>query len=796
MPNQYAAHIDRENREQSVRCHCENTSAYAEENGSESGLSSTMRLVGLLHDCGKNTSAFDSYLRKAIKDPTSVRKGDVNHSSAGAMLIFQVLHDADETDMYSQFTAQLIAYAIMAHHGLMDVISPDGINHFEARLHPQKDNHYEEAVANSRDFLKEEALLTCFFEACDEIKAVVQKIQSYPGVSKQNGQFMFGCLQRMILSMLVDADRRDTAEFMDKHKTERINLEESFKCWEQYLEKLEKRLAGFDPSARLADVRAEMSEQCACFAENPDGIYRLSIPTGGGKTYAGMRYALLLAKRLRKKHIYYIAPFLSILEQNASDLKNVFCDEEHILEHHSNVIADEEDTEIRSSLQILEDDWSAPVILTTMVRFLEVLFGKSLQDIRRFHQLRNSVIILDEAQSVPIKCINMFNTMMNFLNGFFNTTVVICTATQPRFDICDQKLNYGVPADIISTPERFERALKRVGIEPIINQGRRINTEEFASFVKQHFDRSMLIILNTKAAVRMLYEQLRKDFSEDVRVVQLTTYMCAQHRMDVIEELKKCLKTERIICVSTQLIEAGVDISFQSVIRSLAGLDSIAQAAGRCNRNGELDGLGQVYLVDYAEEQLGSLIDIKRGKEATQELIDRYNGDLLSAEAVDLYYQKYYSDERRKMMNYIVKKEAFNLYDLLSVNTKGTKAMRHRGESCPKIKMMQAYKSAGQNFQPIEEMDTVGVIVPYRGAEGWIEQLLNAEYGGDIKKCLKHLQRYTVNINIRSKQWKEMMEKHAVKSIVVNKVFLLDSMYYTINGISYESSSVISEFVF
>lgn len=778
------AHISDNGRIQTVGEHCANVSEYASEEAEAIGLTNTLKLTGLLHDFGKNNEAFDQYISKANKDSKSVRRGEVNHSSAGGKYVTERYGNGDA---YEKLTAQLISYAIISHHGLNDCLMIDGTDKYTTRIEPEKDIFYSEDLENSKNSILDESKIDNLFHgATKEITRIYNCILRIAGdmdsKTSRSSMFMMGCLQRMILSLLIDADRRDTAEFMVGQKNHRLTIEETKVLWKSYQEKLEKKLSSFREINKIDKLRNEMSDMCKAFASQDNGIYRLSIPTGGGKTYASMRYALEMARRTGKKHIYYVAPYLSILEQNANDIRTIFDDDEHILEHHSNVFIDTEDMDELKRYELYADDWSAPVILTTMVQFLNVLFDGGTQSVRRTHQLKNSIIIIDEAQSIPIKCINMFTTMMNYLSGCCDTTVILCTATQPLFEKVERKLLFGNPVDMIPNAEYYAKSFKRVEIIPVLRGGG-YDTESLANFVMEKFEDNILIILNTKRAVTSLRNELqRRVDTNEIEITILTTYMCAKHRLDRIEELKANLKCKKIICISTQLIEAGVDISFKTVIRSLAGLDSIAQAAGRCNRNGELE-LGYVYIVNYNEEKTSQLVDIDRGKAVTRGVIDKYNKDLLMPDAMTMYYKQYFF-ERKEEMNYGIEDfSELTMYTLLSDNKIGSQNYKTREKKAFKYPLKQAYRTAGQEFEVIQKADTLTLIVPYKEGKEKIKELKQANNILEIKKIVKQLQRYTVTVFRSDPIMKSLIEKKAInQSILEGEVKILDDDYYKEGG--------------
>ena len=780
----FASHI-RGSDEQSVRTHCEETAVYAKENGLAVGVGNAMYLAGLLHDLGKYTEAFNEYIHGSKKISKKI-----NHSSAGAKYLYE--NFTAET-LYEKLTRQLLTYVIVSHHGLNDCLSYDGTDKYQARVEPETNIFYDEVLENSSKFLQEHDIDYLYSEACKEIGLLKDNIDLVAERMKtdnpiQEKTFMYGCLARLMLSMLMDADRRNTAEYMNGCITKRPDMRERECFFKECLEKLEKHLNAFEIRNSIDELRREMSAKCADFAKNNgSGVYKLSIPTGGGKTFSSMRYALKLAIRERKERIIYTAPFLSILEQNAYELRNVFGESDYILEHHSNVIFDENtDDETLKKYELLSDDWSSPMIMTTMVRFLDVLFGRGTTDIRRMHQLKNSVIIIDEAQSVPVRYIHMFNVMINFLSCVCETTVVLCTATQPIFEAVKRPLLYSENSSIISDIEKYSMAFKRVDI--VADYARiKKDTDSLCEFILYYTDKNALVILNTKSAVQKLYKGMKEHMSEGYRLIQLTTYMCAQHRLDVIKEMKAALeKNEKIICISTQLIEAGVDISFETVFRSLSGLDNIAQAAGRCNRNGKAEHIGKTYIISYGEENVSSLEDIAESQEAMEDRLDRYQGeDLLMPESVREYYRQYFFNRMDVMdapaQRYDSKYDSTqSLYSFLGSNVSAKREYKKIYKMKYSRPLPQSFKTAAELFRPIEKTNSVGVIVYYGESKKLIDRFYAETDFNEKKKILKQLQRYTVDIAISSKMFRELRESGTFEALLYDgQVLVLTESAYS-----------------
>lgn len=791
------AHIRDDGTQQRLEEHLVNTANIAKKSGSKVGLSNFMYLTAFFHDLGKATGRFEEYLLKAFKDNESVRRGEVNHSSAGGKFLFERFFNKSNNDITKKLTVQLLTYAILAHHGLFDILTEDGDFIFDRRLNPKRDIFYHEVLENNEKLLSylDSDIDSLFNFAVQEIDSVLQKIDAIVeeiGGQKQevveNKFFLIGCLQRLILSILVDSDYRDTANFMEgiefsQELSQALKLSH-YELWDMFEAKVNQKVYEFNADSPINVVRRQLSDELLKFGEKPPGIYRMSIPTGGGKTLGGLRYALNHAKLFNKDRVIYVAPYLSILEQNANEYRKFLENDDLILEHHSNIVIDDEDKV--KEYKLFTQTWDQPFILTTMVQFLNTLFSGKMQSIRRMHQLANSVIIIDEIQSLPIKLIHMFNLMMNFISKVCGATIILSSATQPLLDRVKRKIIYSIPVDMVKLKEYQLVPFKRTNIIPIYEK---MDLNDLVTFIleKSKVEKSILVILNTKQAVRNVYDEIieRGVLSHDTLLIQLTTLMCPQHRSDTIEKLKKSLGKQKVICISTQLIEAGVDVSFSCVIRSLAGLDRIAQAAGRCNRNGENEEKGNVYVVEFSGENLDHLKEIVDEQKVSRKLLSIYkenpdalDGDLLSHKAMVAYYDNYFF-EKIKEMDYSLsnKKPQYTLFELLSRNLTGFKQYNDINGQYPYTIYFQAFKTAGEKFEVIDS-NTIGLIVPYGEGKQIINTILNSYDIKEIRQALQKAQRFTVNIYSRSSILDDLKQRRAIYAALNESIFILDEDYY------------------
>lgn len=744
----YLAHINHETgKTQSLKDHAGSVRNLCREYGKPVGLTHTAELCGLLHDMGKAKQEFQQYMRE---NNTSLR-GKINHSSAGAKYLFEKY--GESKNPYENLTSQLISLVISSHHsGLIDCISPQGTDVYLARVNPEDStiSYSESCQGFKNECAASEELDELFRRASAEVQLLTEKILKE---QKKLSSFYFGLIARYLLSCVIDADRYDTYCFYAGQETRDKDYELE-NTWETLSENLEKQISGFTISNDIDRYRSEISSSCKEFAKEENGIYRLYVPTGGGKTLSSLRFAINHAKLKHKSRIIYAIPYTAIIDQNAQVIRKALGNDSLILEHHSNIIPDTEGPdENQASYRLLTERWDAPIILTTTVQLLNTLFLGKTQSVRRMHNLSNSILIFDEVQTIPKKCLSLFNSALNFLSEICGATVILCTATQPELSSLEKPIHLSTPSDIITDYETLFANCRRT---EIINRCRDggYNAEELAEFVLRQYKehKKILIILNTKKAAQNLYEKLEEQVS-DASLYYLSTNLCPKHRMDILNTVTAQLEdeTQNIICVTTQLIEAGVDISFDCVIRSLAGLDSIAQAAGRCNRHGRKE-IGSVYIINSNEENLNKLPDIKNGRIHSERILRDfagnpayYNDDVLSPKAVRDYYLYYFGEAKRKELDYLVEKKAGilptddTLYELLSGNRNSLKAFNGKGRN-----LNQAFETAGSLFQVIEE-NTVTVLVPYKEGAEIIEMLKSEKNLHTLSRLLKLAQQYSVS---------------------------------------------------
>ncbi|WP_010174191.1 CRISPR-associated helicase/endonuclease Cas3 [Bacillus coahuilensis] len=787
----YIAHIRESDGEiQTVRNHLVEVKELAENMGEKLGVKHIAGLAGMLHDVGKYSGEFQNYIIEAVENPENPpKRGSVDHSTAGGKLLYDLLH-VTNIRQYTGILAEIVGNVIISHHSyLKDFFNSELESDYLKRV---RDKELPQFELTKRIFfnqvISEEEFLAYVEKSSNELKLFLQKDSS------KTSEFKFMFLTKMIFSILIDADRTNTRLFEENKQY--IQQENSL-LFSTYYNSLMKKIQAFNSNSHkispINTLRNELSEQCDAFAEKSSGIYTLSIPTGGGKTFASLRYALKHAKLYDKKRIIYVVPYTTIIEQNAEEIRKILQDNENILEHHSNVVDDLDDNDedqdglmSRSQkLKYAKDNWDSPIIFTTMVQFLDVFYAKGSRNIRRLHNLCESVIIFDEVQKVPTHCVSLFNNALNFLKDYGQSSMILCTATQPALDFVEHKLSINNDAEIIEQIDDVVEKFKRTEIIDIATS-ESFTEDKLSKFIGEQLIKSknILIILNTKKAVKRLYERL-KETHLNVPIYHLSTSMCAAHRKTILEIVRAQLKEgKQLICISTQLIEAGVDISFECVIRSLAGLDSIAQAAGRCNRHGELE-VGRVYVVDYCEENLDRLKEISVGKQISRKIFvdlntdtTSYGGHVLSTKAMARYFQEYYLHFSADLNYYIpkFKKEMTNLLMGERRDNSYRKAFIHKF-NIPDVQLfiLNSYGSASEYFKVIDQV-TTSVVVPYGQGIDIIAQLNSSNSIDDLGKIMKIAQQYSLNLFEHDKR--KLIENKGLVPLLDGKIFALTEGAY------------------
>lgn len=566
------------------------------------------RLAGLWHDVGKYSDAFQGYLRQAAGDSHGAELAQrIDHSTAGAQHAVARL----------PVLGHLLGFILAGHHsGLLDTLS-EGPS-LQARL----DKVVEAWAAAPADLVEQPAPALP------------------PGLSEAfstKDAFAIQFFVRMVFSCLVDADFRDTEAFMSPERAaERPSWPDD--VISRMAQVLDGYLAAFDASdTDINRQRAHVLKACRDAAVRPPGIFTLTVPTGGGKTLSSLAFALDHARRHGLERVVYVVPFTSIIEQNAKVFREAMAPlvtaglPDPVVEHHSNLDPDVETTQSRLSTE----NWDAPLVVTTSVQFYESLFANRTSKCRKLQSLARAVVILDEAQALPVDFLAPCLRALRALVEGYGASVVLCTATQPavvRRDGFDIGLDLEPTREIIPDAPALYTALKRVTVEDAgaLSDG---------ALAEQILDAGqVLCIVNTRRHARHMWDLVGPDKAH----FHLSGLMCPEHRSATLDAVRARL-AEGLPCrvISTQLVEAGVDIDFPLVFRSMAGLDSIAQAAGRCNRNGRMP-VGRTVI--FRSEHPSSEAFLRDTMQVAQEVLPLH-ADPLSLEAIEHYFRVYYWDQ-------------------------------------------------------------------------------------------------------------------------------------------------------
>ncbi|MDY9926762.1 CRISPR-associated helicase Cas3' [Methanosarcina sp.] len=744
----YAHSTDRQDKSdwQPLKEHLENVANIASGFSREFNAEQFGYAAGLLHDIGKYSPEFQRRLAGA-----QIR---VDHSTAGAK---------ESGKLYCMFHSRILEYIITGHHGgLLDYGTLEsGLNERLSRPYLSDYSEYknEISIPNLKDVR--------------------------PHFPPING-FAISFYTRMLFSCLVDADFLDTEQFLSPDKSSLRGQYESFnKLFTKFDNYMNTKLSKAEDN-QINRHRREIYEQCIEKAELPPQMFSLTVPTGGGKTLSSMAFALNHLKKYNLNRILYVIPYTSIIEQNADVFREIFGNQ-NVLEHHSNYDPKNEISEntytAQEKLKLSSENWDIPIIVTTNVQFFESLFSNRVSRCRKLHNLAKSVIILDEAQMLPTGFLKPCLAALSELVVNYGSTVVVCTATQPSLNgLLGESIR---PVEIMHSPQELYEAFRRVHVMDLGD----ISDSDLSARLKTH--KQVLCIVNTRKHAQNLYEQLSKSNScyhlsarlsarlkahKQVRCIvntrrkhaqnlygqlsksnscyHLSARMCPVHRRAKLKEIKDLLRTgAECRVVSTQLIEAGVDIDFPAVYRAKAGIDSVCQASGRCNREGKL-GSGEVYVFRSTEASGKVTSWQSRVAEIGSMIFDEWD-DPLSLPAVDRYFERLYSYEG----DGLDKKRILPSFE-----------ERLRDIAFP-------FEDVAGKFNLIEN-NTRDIIIPYdERARSIIKQIQQTGFPG---KYARSLQGYTVSIYLE--EFKALERINAISSIA-DRFFVLDGEgnYYSEN---------------
>ncbi len=748
-----------------LKDHLNRVSGKANSFGAIFDSSSITSICGLWHDFGKYSEEFQTYMKEsniAHLENEKYQKKKVDHSTAGAVLAL---------DKYKNKIGNILALIIASHHsGLPNqqkfkerfwkelprkdqegIFSEKVLKLFEACENEESKKLFDSKIAiDIPEFFKNKNLFSDF--SSSERKDRTQRL------TELWIRFCFSCL--------IDADRLDAVLDGEPDKIKVLQqLQNNYSSLAELQNKLEKDLSKKRISSEERLKEMQLNKQNIAKAQQVHNArqlvlkhcleaakqisrkcFSLTVPTGGGKTLASMKFALdyalnknaQLPEEKQIKRIIVVIPYTSIIEQNAKVYKQIF-GEENVLEHHSNLDPAKENELNR----LVTDNWDAPIVITTSVQFFESLFSNKPSKCRKLHNIINSVVIFDEVQTFPVKVLEPILEVLNDLKEFFGITPVFCTATQPAFSKSDlkdfdpnsiiSKLAFDIePIICHEEQKKLFSDLERVKFQ-IDNQTEKTNAQLALEAAKHQ---KVLLITDKRNSAKEIYEELKllKPDEADDSLFHLSALMCPVHRETVLEQIKARLN-DGLNCrvIATQLVEAGVDIDFPIVIRVLAGFDSIAQSAGRCNREGKLE-QGQVFIYKATEKPPKGILQTAQN----------------IAECL-LKTQKDFNNQPEDFINYFKSLYSISELDCCGINTS---------------RSQWNFEDTATKFKLIEE-NTISVIVLYdekiqkqfNNFHQKQPQLSNLQKIIELKKLKKSLQRYTVNIYPSEKINKTILDK-------------------------------------
>lgn len=734
MPQFFAHSTDKSDRSdwQVLAEHLQGVGQLAAERAASFGGQDLAEVAGLLHDLGKYT---DEFQRRIAGDLIRV-----DHASRGAI---------EAVERYGQL-GYLLAYAIAGHHaGLANGSEAGG----------------RTALCDRLRGIDLPVLLEQWQQEIELPERAKLKLPALRPLQERNF-FQLAFLGRMLFSCLVDADFLDTEAFYDRVENRAARRITSHPSLAELRKALDAHLAGFKADTPVNRLRAQILAGVRARAELAPGLFSLTVPTGGGKTLASLAFALDHALKHGLRRVIYVIPFTSIVEQNAAVFRRALGElgEQAVLEHHSAFVDDRtKSAQSREKLKLAMENWDAPIVVTTAVQFFESLFADRPAKCRKLHNIAGSVVILDEAQTLPLKLLRPCVTAIDELALNYRCSLVLCTATQPALKAPDFTGGLQNVRELAPQPERLFQELERVRVRPVGLLG----DEALAQHMTER--EQVLCIVNNRRHARALYEST----ADSSGARHLTTLMCAKHRSQVLAEVRQRLKDGKPCrLVATSLIEAGVDVDFPTVLRAEAGLDSIAQAAGRCNREGRRSIEESEVLVFTTEnEDWAPPPELKQFAQAAREVMRHHQDDPLSLAAIERYFRLLYWQRGV---------DELDAENLLALIEKG------RLEGLP-------FETLASKFRMIDSLQ-LPVIIPFDDdALGALRELEFAEGCGGIAR---RLQPYVVQVP--RKGYDALLKASAVQAVAGERYgeqfmqLVNPDLYHRHFGLHWDNPSFIS----
>lgn len=681
---------------QTIAEHLENTATMSGKLASKFNARDFGYACGILHDLGKYSGKFQQKLKGSILS--------VDHSTAGAQ---------ESISLYGRGIGRILAYCIAGHHSGLPNFGTAAST--EGTLYARLNKEIEDYSAYRREL---------------DLSSI-KNISGLPIKSIERHQgFTLSFFIRMLYSCLVDADFLDTENYMAetiKHRGNNVSIYQLESKFNNFITNLESE------NTKVNRKRKHILEQCLKISEEDKGLYTLTVPTGGGKTYSSLAFALNHAKVHNLDRIIYVIPYTSIIEQNAKVFKDVL-GEDNVLEHHSNYQFDnnisEDAQSLNEKLKLASENWDIPIVVTTNVQFFESLFSNRSSKCRKIHNMTNSVIIFDEAQMLPVEYLRPSLLAVSELVSNYGSTAILCTATQPSInDLLPSSIK---PVEIMDNPKQLYDEFKKV---KVVKRGE-MDDDLLASELNQY--EQVLCIVNTRKHAREVFNRLEDN------AIHLSTLMCPIHRQEKLAEIKQRLKDGKPCrVVSTQLIEAGVDVDFPIVYRSIAGIDSIVQSAGRCNREGNLP-IGNVFVFTPVSDYAKTKGYLERTAKVAEMVFRRFE-DPISLEAIEYYFEMLYDIEGEQALD---KKDIINCFE----------------ERYQQLEF--DFQTAAEQFKLIED-NTYSIVIPFN--ETAKKLLEEARFNPYPASLARKMQPYTVSVY--ENEYKTLLKNSTL--ITINNSFIV-----------------------
>lgn len=649
MEHEFYAHIrevDGRTEKQLLKDHCYNTAKIAEELLAPVKLGRTAYLAGLIHDMGKYKRKFQSYLMSSYKTEK------VNHTFAAAKFLMEKYGNRSDRERFiKKLTAEIIAIAVSNHHGLIDCVNEEGMIGIQHRIDAINIGYEESYMNFIQDCADELYLESLFNEATGEIQEIQKILKTIPKREDKNMReydlndryFYLGMIARLVTSAVVEADRRDTVAYMQQISCPMQKID-----WTMVADDADDEYFNHMEQSK---IQKDISDQCKKMAFMPGGIYKLMLPINMETTDYSLRYAINHLAKMNKQKLIYIAPKLALHDQIRNKVKKIVKDDRLILDAY--------DTDLEGQAE----PWSAPVILATIDQWLSTLFAESIgkirymEYVRRFQTLCNSVIVIDGVEKIPVQLLSVYQLVLSFLSNICNTTIVLCSATQPCLEISEHKVSLEIK-DLVPYDKRLWDNTGK--IKMLFQEKMELSEIPEILYKEGKTSQSLLVVCNTNEEVRYLYDHY---MDQDLDLF----YITGSSGYNVLKKVENCLHQNHnrpVVCIASPVVETNIDVKFGKVIRLEAGLDHIIQTAVR-GKKSNYDNQLTITVIPVLQEKLQLESCIPEEKEAIEMLreTETFKNNNASINTINEYYHILYDR--------LAKDKQSQLLDLLTLNTDG-----------------------------------------------------------------------------------------------------------------------------